>query len=41
LRIADASVMPTMISGNTSVPTMMIGEKCADMVLADAERQTA
>jgi choline dehydrogenase len=41
LRIADASVMPTMISGNTSVPTMMIGEKCADMVLADAECQTA
>jgi len=37
LRIADASVMPTMISGNTSVPCMMIGEKCADMILADAE----
>lgn len=36
LRIADASVMPTMTSGNTAVPTMMIGEKCADMVLADA-----
>jgi choline dehydrogenase len=37
LRIADASIMPTMISGNTSVPCMMIGEKCADMVLADTE----
>ena len=37
LRIADASIMPTMISGNTSVPCMMVGEKCADMVLADAE----
>lgn len=36
LRIADASVMPTIVSGNTSVPCMMIGEKCADMVLADA-----
>jgi len=36
LRIADASIMPTIISGNTSVPCMMIGEKCADMVLADA-----
>lgn len=35
LRIADASVMPTIISGNTSVPCMMIGEKCADMVLED------
>jgi choline dehydrogenase len=38
LRIADASVMPTMISGNTSVPCMMIGERCAEMVLTDAER---
>jgi choline dehydrogenase len=37
LRIADASVMPTIVSGNTSVPCMMIGEKCADMVLADAK----
>lgn len=40
LRIADTSIMPTIISGNTSVPCMMIGEKCADMVLADADRQT-
>jgi choline dehydrogenase len=37
LRIADASIMPTIISGNTSVPCMMIGEKCADMILADAQ----
>jgi choline dehydrogenase len=36
LRVADASIMPTIISGNTSVPCMMIGERCADMVLADA-----
>ncbi|MDO9439168.1 MAG: GMC family oxidoreductase N-terminal domain-containing protein [Hydrogenophaga sp.] len=36
LRVADASVMPTMPSGNTSIPCIMVGEKCADMVLADA-----
>ena len=36
LRIADASIMPTVPSGNISAPCMMIGEKCADMVLQDA-----
>lgn len=36
LRVADASVIPTMFSGNTSIPCMLIGEKCAEMVLADA-----
>lgn len=35
LRIADASICPTMPSGNTSIPCMMIGEKCADMILQD------
>ncbi len=39
LRVADASIMPMIISGNTSVPCMMIGEKCADMVLNDAEQR--
>ncbi len=36
LRVADASIMPTIVRGNTNVPCMMIGDKCAELVLADA-----
>jgi choline dehydrogenase len=38
LRVCDASIMPTMMASNTNAPSILIGEKGSELVLADAGR---
>ena len=40
LRVADASVMPTIVNGNTNAACIMIGEKVADLILKEWSKES-